>query len=180
MIVEGPDGAGKTYLAGQLAQHYGLEYCRPPKEALSSTHGPLGPILYEWWDEQLALPQSELATKIYDRCFYISDPIYQLAVPQRHLILEPFEMVRGISRLWNIEPFLIFCLPPWDIQLSNVMAHERERLLGVPVETLLKVNNAYWSCYGMWTQALYDNVVKYDYTEEDAWLKLVDHLDAVT
>jgi len=179
MIVEGPDGAGKTYLAEKLADHYGLEYCRPPAELLTSTHGPADGLV-EWWDGQLAQTPSDLSMKIYDRCFYISDPIYQLAVPQRKLFVPSDELVRGISRLWNVEPFLIFCLPPWDVQLGNVMNPARERLLGVDVETLLKVNNAYWSAYAMWSQALYDNVLKYDYTEESAWDTLIDHLEAVT
>jgi hypothetical protein len=179
MIVEGPDGAGKTRLATMLAEHYGLEYRKPPPALLSSTHGPADGLV-DWWDMQLAQSASKLAGIVYDRCFYISDPIYQQAVPSRVLSVDSPDMVRGISRLWNAEPILIFCLPPWDVQLSNVMAHERERLLGVSAEALLKVNNAYWACYALWCQALYDDVMKYDYTEVDAWLHLIEHLDSVT
>ena len=83
-------------------------------------------------------------------------------------------------RLWNVEPYLIFCLPPWDDQLANVMSHERDRLLGVSAEALLKINNAYWATYALWATSLYDNVVKYSYVEDDAWDRLVDHLEVTT
>jgi len=175
-IIEGPDGGGKTHLAHNLEEHYGLEYRRPPAELLTSTHGP-NDGLAEWWDDQLALKSTDLAHTVYDRCFYISDPIYQQAVPSRELMIPPEHLAQGIMKLWNIEPMMIFCLPPWEVQLRNVMASDRDRLLGVPVEQLLKVNNAYWACYATWAQSLFENVVKYDYTEEDAWDRLVDHLE---
>ena len=178
IIVEGPDGAGKTTLAKRVAQHYDLEYRRPPAETLSSTHGP-GEGLVEWWDEQLARAPSELATTVYDRCFYISDPIYQQAVPSRLLLVESYDLSRGINKLWNLEPYIIFCLPPWETQLINVMDHERDRLLGVSAEALLKISNQYHAYYAMWNLSLYENVVKFDYTEEDAWERLIDHLEAV-
>jgi hypothetical protein len=177
MIVEGPDGAGKTTLAKKLAEFYGLEYRRPPEEVLSSTHGPQEGLA-EWWDEQLARPPSDLAVAVYDRCFYISDPIYQQAIPSRLLSIDSPDLARGIMRLWNVEPYLIFCLPPWSNQLANVMRHDRDRLLGVTAEALLKINNAYWAYWAMWSQSLYDNVAKYDYTEEDSWSRLIDYLEA--
>jgi len=177
IIIEGPDGAGKTTLAKRVAEHYELEYRRPPAEVLSSTHGPSDGLV-DWWDEQLARAPTDLATTVYDRCFYISDPIYQQAVPARELMIDPPTLARGISRLWNLEPYLIFCLPPWSFQLANVMHGDRDRLLGVSAEALLKITNQYWAYYELWTQALYDNVVKYDYTEEGAWERLIDHLEA--
>jgi len=177
IIVEGPDGSGKTILARRVANHYGLEYRRPPVETLSSTHGPQDGLV-DWWDEQLAKAPSELATSIYDRCFYISDPIYQQAQPNRELLVDGPALSRGIMRLWNLEPYVIFCLPPFKTQLANVINPERDRLLGVSAESLLKISNQYWAHYALWATSLYDNVVKYDYTEEDAWSRLIDHLEA--
>jgi hypothetical protein len=171
IIVEGPDGSGKTTLAEQIASELDREYRRPPPEALDSTTGPAS-WLADWWEGQLALHPRALAHGVYDRTFYISDPIYQQAQPDRKLLVDGVHLARGISRLWSIEPVLIFCLPPIDVQLANVHAGGRERLAGVSDEQLVKINNAYWSTYAWCAQALYDNVMLYDYTEEGAWERL--------
>jgi len=177
IIVEGPDGAGKTMLAEQLATHYGLRYRRPPPATLSSTHGPQDGLV-EWWDTQLAQTPSELASVVYDRCFYISDPIYQQAQAKRDLLVDSQDLAAGIMKLWNVEPFLIFCLPPFATQLANVQREGRHRLAEVDAQGLLKICNQYWAHYALWATSLYDNVRKYDYTEEDEWSRLIDHLDA--
>src|SRR5438105_13425965 len=129
IIVEGPDGSGKTTLANKLSDVYDLMYRRPPAATLSSTHGP-GDGLVEWWGSELGKTPSHLNHGVYDRCFFISDPIYQQAQSDRPLLLSGHELVRGIMRLWNVEPIIIFCLPPFEVQLANVKRDERERLVG--------------------------------------------------
>lgn len=177
VIIEGPDGAGKTKLALDIADHYEMEYLKPPPELLDSTTGPSSG-LREWWDDQLARPLDELAMSVYDRCFYISDPIYQMAQPSRDLMVSPPFLARGIMRLWNAEPTIVFCLPEFATILGNVRREGRPHLEGVSAEMLSKIWNMYWATYALWSQALYDNVAKYDYEEEDAWERLIDHLEA--
>jgi thymidylate kinase len=177
IIIEGPDGAGKTTLATRVAEHYGLEYRRPPEEFLSSSVGPM-PGLVEWWDEQLAQAPSELANLVYDRCYYISDPIYQQAVPSRDLMISPFTLAQGIMRLWNAEPYLVFCLTDFDQILANTRIAGRQHL-DITADTLSKIWNQYHAYYAMWQMALYDNVLKYNYQEEDAWSLLIDRFEAV-
>jgi hypothetical protein len=177
IIIEGPDGAGKTTLAKRVAEHYGLEYMRPPEQFLSSGEGPRNGLV-EWWDMQLAKAPSDLANLVFDRCFYISDPIYQQAQPARDLLLPPTLLSHGIMRLWNAEPYLIFCLTDFDQILANVRIAGRSHL-DITAEELSKVWNQYYAYYAMWQMALYDNVVKYNYQEEDAWDRVVDHLEAV-
>lgn len=175
IIVEGPDGAGKTTLAQRLATHLDREYRRPPPEALSSTTGPAS-WLAEWWDGQLAMRPSALAHGVYDRCFYISDPIYQQAVVERDLLIAPHQLAHGIMRLWNAEPFIIFCLPDFDVILTNVRHSGRPQLEGVGAQELSKIWNAYWAYYAMWSQALFDNVMVYDYKEAASWARLTSML----
>lgn len=179
IIIEGPDGAGKTTLAEQIAEKYERWYRRPPSALLSSTHGP-DTHLPDWWDEQLGLAPSKLAEGVYDRCFYISDPIYQQAQAHRELLVDGPHLVRGISRLWSVEPILIFCLPPFNVQLTNVQRADRDRLKDVGDEALLKIYNAYWSTYAWASQALYDNVMTHDYTEEGSWERLTARLQSLT
>jgi deoxyadenosine/deoxycytidine kinase len=178
IIVEGPDGAGKTTLAKRVAEHYQLEYRRPPDSVLSSSSGPLSGELVEWWESQLARAPDELATTVYDRCFYISDPIYQQAVPDRDLMIHPHSLALGIMRLWNTEPYLIFCLPEFATILTNVRVAGRDHL-DITAEALSKIWNQYHAYHAMWSQSLYENVIKYNYEEEDAWDRLIDHLAAV-
>lgn len=177
VIIEGPDGAGKTKLALDLADHYEMEYLKPPPEVLDSTTGPAGVALVEWWDEQLARPPSELAMCVYDRCFYVSDPIYQMAQVERDLLVPPPTLARGIMKLWNAEPAFVFCLPEFATILGNVRKEGRPHLEGVSAAMLSKIWNSYWAYYAMWAQSLYENVVKYDYEEEGAWERLIEHFE---
>lgn len=157
IILEGPDGSGKTTLAHELCSEFNLEYMR--YEGLSSTQGPDGPAIIEWWDEQMAQDRSDA---VYDRCYYISEPIYQLATPSRELIAAPQQMVHGITRLVNFSPLIIFCLPPWEVTIANV--GQRERLEGVDDRALQKIHWAYWSAYAQWGEMLFHSVTYWNYT----------------
>jgi hypothetical protein len=165
LIVEGPDGGGKTTLAKAIADAYDLEYTRPLEQLLSSSTGP-GPGLFEWWKDQLRLPPAEHKARVYDRCFFISEAIYQMAQVQRDLIVDGHELWRGISDLWTLGPNLIFCQPPMDVQYSNVVQDGRQSLEGLNNRHLEKINFMYWAFYGMWQNSLFAQVVQYDYTRD--------------
>jgi Cdc6-like AAA superfamily ATPase len=160
IILEGPDGAGKTHLAKRLAEEFGLEYKR--YSGLSSTTGPDGAGIVDWWDEQIAENGHDV---VYDRCFYISEPIYQLATPHRDLIAEPQRMQYGIQRLANFSPLIIFCIPPFNTALGNV--GQRDRLEGVDDKALAKIHWAYHVAFGYWSEILYHTCMHWDYTWHD-------------
>lgn len=178
IIVEGPDGSGKTTLAKKLSVVYHRTYCRPSEDDLSSTHGPGGLGLVRWWEMQLALSAATLGKHVYDRCFYISDPIYQQAQVDRDLLIPGKFLAQGIMKLWGIEPIIIFCLPPFEVQLSNVKQAERDRLEGVSDKALEKINNAYWAAFAQWSNGLFENVRLYDYTRENAWSWLTSYFES--
>jgi len=166
VIVEGPDGSGKTTLAKAIAENCGMEYRRPPEEVLSSTHGPAGIELYEWWMQQLIRPTDERNEGVYDRCFFISEPIYQFAQVSRELIVDGPTIHRGILDLWSEGPMIVFCLPPFDTQLSNVIQDGRASLKGLENKHLEKVDFLYWATCAVWLNGLFETV-SYDYTTDE-------------
>lgn len=163
-MVEGPDGGGKTQLANRICEKFDLTYMRYP--GISSSTGPDGAGIVEWWDDQIAANKQ----RVYDRCFYISEPIYQLATPGRPLIASPTVMIHGTLRLCNFTPLTIFCIPPWEAAIANV--GQRERLEGVDDAALEKIHWAYSVAYALWSEALYHNVAHWDYTLHDEELML--------
>lgn len=159
IIVEGPDGTGKTKLCERLVEEFDLTYRRYPK--LSSTTGPDGPGIAEWWDLEIA---EQNPNNIYDRCFFVSEIIYQLATPHRYLTVPASTMIDGITRLWTFSPLFIFCDIPWEAAIANI--GQRDRLEGVDDRALEKVHWAYRSIYAMWSNALFEDVVTWDYTKD--------------
>lgn len=179
IIIEGPDGGGKTHLAKRVVESYpDRKYTRPPDELLSSADGPTGDLA-QWWDNELRGSDQYLAHRVYDRCFYISDAIYQQAQVERELMVTSIAYARGISKLWNVEPIIIFCLPPFDVQLANVRQSGRDRLKGVTDAQLEKISNMYWATQALWSNALYEQIRVFDYTRDEAYAELTNALDSV-
>jgi hypothetical protein len=167
IILEGPDGSGKTTLAGRIVEEFGMEYRRPPEALLSSTHGP-APDLVDWWRNELRRPGDERKAGVYDRTFWISEPIYQ-AVSARQPMCTTEEVWRGIADLWAEDPILIFCMTDEAGMIENAYAAGRPRLASIDDDSqkLRAVNFLYWSAYAIWQQAS-NRVYQYDYNR-DHW-----------
>jgi GTPase SAR1 family protein len=128
IVVEGPDGAGKTTLAKRICEETNREYRRPPQEVLSSTTGPT-PELLDWWHEQLFAPQAVLKEGVFDRCMMISEPIY-MAVTRPRPLIQPHQMI-GLNRKFvDLAPLIIFCFPGWGEIKKNLQDEDRAQLKG--------------------------------------------------
>lgn len=130
LVLEGPDGGGKTYLAQQLVKALDLEYRKPSQEVLSSTQGPVNPrALIEWWMIEVQLCEEDPAYErrgVYDRTTYISDPIYRLVYGE-HSAATVRQMRRGIDFLAD-NAMIVWCIPPWDVTLESLRNQQRDNL----------------------------------------------------
>lgn len=118
IIVEGPDGGGKTTLIDRLRKHLGVGVMPRP---CSSDRGVDPSSLMAWVDRDLSGPVHE--RKIYDRHPLISEPIYgplirgDMAAGFTDLVW----MSTRLEMLYTHEPLMIFCLPPLALVKANVM-----------------------------------------------------------
>lgn len=179
IVVEGPDGTGKTTLASRLCLELGLTYRKPPPEALSSTKGPQGSeerLLIQWWDRQLKEPAAVQRKTVYDRTTYISDVIYRLAaghLPQGN----EREMAKGIQALVTYG-LIIFCLPRWEVAREQIYRAERDKLEGVDEERLHNIHWAYECQFHLYKEAAFDRVLRYEWDNYDRILEEVREYSA--
>lgn len=162
LIVEGPDGSGKTTLAKKISEEFGIEYRRAP--SLSSVDGP-DLAVYDWWRQQVNAND----TAVYDRTFFISELIYQLASRDRELIVTPKMMMDGMTDMWIKGVYWIFCSPAWDTTLQ-IIRSQPEKLKGVTERDLQKIHWAYRVVGNLVDLASpVGHVYKHDFTAEPSW-----------
>lgn len=119
IIVEGPDGAGKTTLVSHLSHHFEI----PVNErVVDKDTKPLIPDMKHW--VELNLKQG-LQWKIYDRHRLISEPIYQTCMGRQ--AQDGFNDIAWMtSRMLDftrIRPFIVYCLPPIEV-VQNTLEND--------------------------------------------------------
>jgi hypothetical protein len=147
IIVDGPDGAGKTDLIRDLSNHLGLPV--HPRFVQSRTQPP--DDLDQRVMDDLATPafSDGYHTWIYDRHPLISEPIYGLVV--RGELLGRFQYPSWLDRMRATladRCIVVWCLPPYAEVVSNVNP-ERDRADVVP--KIYDIYQAYQRSHKMWT-----------------------------
>lgn len=116
IIVEGPDGAGKTTLIEQLKERYGLEVA--PRVVTKGAEAMTD--LKVWVEENLA---QGFQYRIFDRHRLISEFIYGplLRQQQQPGFTDLTWSWLQLEKLYGeIRPFIIYCLPPLETVAENV------------------------------------------------------------
>jgi hypothetical protein len=151
VIVEGPDGSGKTTLVTQLVERF-------PALQLASRPDLIGDRSSGAYEETLAAIVEAAAMvmppKVYDRLF-LSELIYG-DVLRGGSNLTRVQTLYALSLLGALDCPLIVCLPPLPVVTTNVL--ESEQLGGVQ-ENIHRL----WQLYSIANHA-FPNVIHYDYT----------------
>jgi hypothetical protein len=162
LIVEGPDGGGKTTLVTQLVER--LRWPRA-RRAVNSDMTPLTTDLWEWIDYSI---REENPRWIYDRHALISAMVYGPVFrnPMNTDMLEQTDRFnyKFQDLITRQKPIIIFCLPPLNELLWNLHVNRNQ-----PAEMQRRqVINLYWSykamicTSGMLSPA---TALEYDYTQ---------------
>jgi len=158
IIVEGPDGAGKSTLVAQIEQMWGVT--REPR-AVSKEAKSLVPI-GEYIEGEL---EKGFGKRIYDRFALISSPMY-MGLPDRTFrdqMLDRDWLMNMHTKFKRIDPVIIICLPPLKIVKRNVNKGEDNLVVQETIEEI------YW-LYHNWYCSHHpfnSSTALWDYTSDD-------------
>lgn len=115
IIVEGPDGGGKSTLVKQMQDRYGLRVA--PRVVSKETTAMVD--LKDWVENNLEEGPQWL---LFDRHRLISETIYGPII--RGYAEDGFDSVTGMmlwmKRFYELEPLIIYCMPPYRMVSANV------------------------------------------------------------
>lgn len=131
IVVEGPDGAGKTTLIQTLSHNLGIDVA--PRVVTKDTEAMVD--LREWVDENLKLG---FQATIFDRYRLISETIYGPILRQKS---QPgFDQMSWlgprISHFYHHKPIIIYCLPPLATVLGNIKDDEDNKAVVNSIESI--------------------------------------------
>jgi len=166
IIIEGPDGMGKSTLAKTLSEHYGMELCicGPAPKTLEN-------ILY-WTKRQ---EDAVIAGgKVLDRVTAFSHQVYKRVLetgPEKNLYLD--FLTEKAKALVSYNPIIIYC------STSEVNHVTKDYDDEVYVENVLKNIPELRLEYIRAFATADVNPIRYDWTKPNAFNKLLENINAI-
>ena len=160
IIVEGPDGAGKTTLIKQLQAEFDIEVA--PRVVGKDTKDLVD--LQKWVDDNL---KEGFQYKIFDRYRLISEFCYgpTLRLKQRPGFTDRFWVQNSLRRLYEeVQPIIIYCMPPLEVVKMNL---ENDPDNTAVVDHIEQIYAAYIERYSLDYMLLNGRVILWDYTLDD-------------
>lgn len=164
IIVEGPDGSGKTSFVRSLKNMTGLQLATKAvsSEMKAQVH------IEDYIERSISLSLTHL---IYDRFALISGPIYGPFFgmkPPNICFKDPVKFHTWLQRFRLARPLIIYCLPPWDVVAENLQKTFQPQ--GVGMEVWEGIYWAYWAkAHQDFSDPGYDTYI-YDYTTDSLHL----------
>lgn len=160
IVVEGPDGAGKTTLIEKLLNDFDLEL--QPKVVSSDTKAMTD--LATWIEAQNSRGWDREKPRLYDRHGLISEPIYCNAMNRspKRMFDNWGWLALELVRFYNEQPIIIYCLPPLEVVRHNVMKEETDNA------AISDQITGIWVAYARQaaTDAITRGSIIYNYTED--------------
>lgn len=132
IIVEGPDGAGKTTLIEQLKERYGLEVA--PRVVTKGTEAMVD--MKVWVEQNLA---EGFQYRIFDRHRLISEYIYGplLRKEQQPGFTDMTWSWIQLEKMYkHVNPLVIYCLPPLKVVKANVSGDPENAVVAEHIEAM--------------------------------------------
>lgn len=156
IVVEGPDGGGKSTLIESLQKTLGIPVA--PRTWLKDSHSGPVPDLCRWVDEDL-LHWGGKPLQIYDRYPLISEPIYGSCIRGEVPRLMSTPWMRARTNTFRSMSIIIWCVPPFDVVAQNVRANPKGHMEHVSEEI-----DAIWAMYSVQANTWPNLSIHYDYT----------------
>lgn len=141
LVIEGPDGSGKSTLVKRLLQDLDIEF--QPRVVSKDAEAMVD--LLDWTSQDL---QKGFGRRLYDRHRLISELIYgpMLRGKMEPGFDDPTWLATKLYKFWRLEPIVILCLPPLVEVLCNVKEDDANRVVWE------KATSIYWLYYVWWCQ----------------------------
>lgn len=174
IIVEGPDGAGKSTLINTLVpwlnevllDEWSLAERVVEKDTNTSVN------LKTWTNTNIA---KGFHTTVYDRHRLLSDPIYSVAMSKDMELSGLYEfpwLLEAWNQLLQGEPIIIYCLPPYHVVKKNVTSDPSNAVINPFINGIY---HGYVAQVSM-LSSLYDGVLIYDYSKVGSLETLIENL----
>lgn len=159
IILEGPDGSGKTNLSRHLHERLGLEI---NPRMVTSEGGPNEATLYRQMHDDLLTWDKSVEPRIYDRHPLISEFIYGPIVRGRMSVGFGHPSMMHLRKRVAYQSLVILALPPLWIVRKNVLNEDVPQMPGV-VDQITAIYHRYEMLQHEWPGW----VVRYYYDAED-------------
>lgn len=164
IIIEGPDGSGKTTLVSHLSGKYDIPIAE--RVVAQDTHPLAGVDLKVWTEKNL---KAGLQWQIFDRHRLISEPIYAACMDRKtHAGFDDIQWLTArMIDFTRIHAFIVYCIPPYSVVEKNLQDDEDNTVIWGYAESIY---NAYVAAAA--GDIARGQAVRFDYTQDETYSRV--------